>query len=294
MKIVALFLAVLLFPFELWAWESACRVYSDISLEPQVYASRSGPSCGEAPGPRTARNRWIGPDDEHRQLFLRAVERAGLPSSFLSTVDLRVFTDGRSVDSGGDEPIETVAPDRTWLNVRGMVTRSFSIPEFSQLPDFSYALWDWVNGHETCPLTADDVSAANCHSFTSHMGAVNSNHFLPQASFFYRYYHQLAATRATDCRTMGAALGPELARFREYVLECEAEALSLEAIAQHFLQDAWSGGHMWMRWGSPDLTDYPSFAGAPRRSTALFVAAVSGLIHGSRAVMQPHLEHPSG
>ncbi|HSP77052.1 MAG TPA: hypothetical protein VLQ93_00885, partial [Myxococcaceae bacterium] len=157
--------------------------------------------------------------------------------------------------------------------------------ELAQLPDFSYALWDWATGHETCPLPGAGVDATKCHDFATHMGPVNSNHFLPQAGRFYAHYHALALARATECRVMRDALGGAGGRFGDYLRACESEALALEAVGHHYLQDAWSMGHMWQRWGSPELTDFPS-EGEAQRDRAVLVALASGLLHGARGVLQ--------
>src|SRR5207253_2609118 len=85
--------------------------------------------------------------------------------------------------------------------------------EYAQLPDFSYALWDLVAGNDTCPLPGVGADAVACHTFTSHMGPVNSNHFLPQAERFYSYYHQLALTRARACKQLSDAAGARQGEF---------------------------------------------------------------------------------
>src|SRR5262249_41834300 len=72
----------------------------------------------------------------------------------------------------------------------------------------------------------------------------------------------------------------QVATFQSFVDACGQEAFVLEAIGHHFLQDAWSTGHMWERWGSPDLID---FTDLPQ---ALLIAMTSGLIHGARGVLQ--------
>ena len=85
------------------------------------------------------------------------------------------------------------------------------------------------------------------------MGAVNSNHFLPQAYDAYRHYHELAMQHAKTCQEASEAMSPENRAFhRESLRACERMALTYEAFGQHFLQDAWSMGHMWERWGSPN------------------------------------------
>ncbi|MFZ5443653.1 MAG: hypothetical protein ACOZQL_26840 [Myxococcota bacterium] len=68
--------------------------------------------------------------------------------------------------------------------------------------------------------------------------------------------------------------------------ECELEALSLEAVGQHYLQDAWSMGHMWERWGSATLADFPGATVEEQRDRAVLTALVAGLFHGARGVLQ--------
>ena len=41
-------------------------------------------------------------------------------------------------------------------------------------------------------------------------------------------------------------------RFTEYWRQCETEALAIEAYAQHYMQDSFSSGHMWERWGATE------------------------------------------
>lgn len=91
-----------------------------------------------------------------------------------------------------------------------------------------------------------------CHEYFPHIGMLNSNHMVPQARRFYDHYHRLALQRAAQCATVFDDLSAaHRDRFRPYVLACEKQALALEAVGQHFLQDAWSMGHMWERWGGP-------------------------------------------
>ena len=242
-----------------------------------------GAEC--APGPQSAHNRWIGVSDEHREIWLRTLDLArlsALPAAQAEDqFDLDVFTADDPVDVAGT-PMPTYTPV-AFFDASRVQRRTTSAPEFAQLPDFGYALWDWATGLETCPLDAalpQPAAAGPCHDFSTHMGAVNSNHFLPQAQAFFAYYHALAVGRAGACRTMNEKLGAESNRFGPFLDACAQEAFVLEAISHHFLQDAWSSGHMWERWGSPDLidfTDYPH---------ALLVAMTSGMIHGARAVLQ--------
>ena len=258
-----------------------------LAASAHAYDSRcyvdGGAEC--APGPQSARSRWIGVSDEHRELWLRTLDLAGLPALPAAQAedqfDLQVFTTDDPVDVAGT-PMPTLAPV-AFFDATRKTTRTTSAPEFAQLPDFGFALWDWATGLETCPLDPalpTPAAARPCHDFSTHMGAVNSNHFLPQAQAFFTYYHGLALARAAACRTMRDKLGAEASRFGEFLDACAAEAFVLEAIGHHFLQDAWSSGHMWERWGSPDLIDFTD------HPHALLVAMTSGLIHGARGVLQ--------
>lgn len=249
-----------------FAWDSRCY-------------RESGGEC--TPGPESARNRWIGPSDEHRALFVLSRIFGGLPATVAQGFDLPVFTGDTLVAvAGGSLPsLQPVAFIQTAL----VQERAMTAAEFAQLPDHAYALWDWALGNETCPL-ADALpanpGAEDCHAFKTHMGPVNSNHFLPQGAYFYDHYHELALARAATCAAMTTKLGAAASQFTVFPRACLDEALVLEAIGQHFLQDAWATGHMWERWGSPDLADFPS------RTHALLVAMTSGLIHGARAVLE--------
>lgn len=246
------------------------------------------------PGPETAQNRWKGPSDEHRQLWDKTVSLAGLPALDASSppvagseFTLRIFAGDALVSSGTGTPLPSQTPV-TFADAGRVQFRTMSVGEFAQLPDFGFSLWDWASGLETCPLdpALPQPSAVDaCHDFSTHMGAVNSNHFLPQAQAFFAYYHQLALGRAAACKTLKDRLvagggNANLSRFSLFVIACEQEAFVLEAIGHHYLQDAWSTGHMWERWGSPDLID---FTDLPH---ALLVAMSSGLIHGARGVLQ--------
>jgi hypothetical protein len=66
------------------------------------------------------------------------------------------------------------------------------------------------------------------------------------------------------------------------------EALTYESIGQHYLQDQWSMGHMWNRWGGPEVDDwdltgaYSALNALPHAKLAYgtIVGGVVGLIHG--------------
>lgn len=264
------------------AWESACTKYANPSLEPSALKTTSGAACPAA-GPGAARERWVGAIDEHRQLWEATRERAGLPQATSATKTLTVFTGNGTVKIGStDAPTLVPAPFEAATRMR---FRSFTPGELSQLPDFSYALWDWASGNETCALEGA-TSIAECHDFASHMGPVNSNHFVPQSQLFYAHYHSLAMARAAECAALKSKLSGTGARFSRYLEECELEALTLEAVGQHFLQDAWSMGHMWQRWGSSNLADFPGATTEEKRDRAVMIALVSGMFHGARSVLQ--------
>lgn len=159
-----------------------------------------------------------------------------------------------------------------------MAVRTYTPAELAQLPDAAWTLEDLISGMENCPLT-DALGAADCHSFEKHMGAYNSSHFVPQSQTFYRHYHRLALARAAECRSQREQLGDEADdRLRRFQAACEGEAWALEAVAQHYLQDAWSMGHTWERWGAPVPGDLSTFANVH------LVGLVVGLIHGAKAI----------
>ena len=274
-------LALLLVAAPAGAWESTCYTYGNADLEPWQYTSMARSYCYPPAGPRTARERWIGGLDAHRALWERTRELAGLPATVSTNMRLRVFTSSATVEVDGQQ-LPTLVP-AAFQDATRAQSRTVSVGELAQLPDFSFALWDWGTGHESCPL-GDATPALSCHDFGSHMGSVNSNHFLPQAHEFFAYYHGLALARAGNCKAMRDRLSAAGGRFDSYAQACELEALALEAVGQHFLHDAWSAGHMWQRWGSPNLSDFP--AGDEQRDRAVLVALTSGLIHGARGVLQ--------
>jgi hypothetical protein len=275
-------LALVLVATEALGYESVCFQYPDDSKPVAQLATSAAVSCTPAAGPNTVRHRWVGPLDEHRELFERARAAAGLPTSVSDTFSLDVFTsDAVLLVGAANEPTLIPVP---FAQAKRKRARPVSIGELSQLPDFSYGLWDWVTGNETCPLPGYGDSTL-CHDFATHMGPVNSNHFLPQAKGFYLQYHQQALDRADACKAMANTLGAQSIRFTAYLQQCELEALALEAVGQHYLQDAWSTGHMWARWGSPEISDFPGTGDEPR-DRAVLISLIAGLIHGSRGVLQ--------
>lgn len=184
-------------------------------------------------------------------------------------------------------PLKTRAVQRQRINISGL----------AGLPDHSFGLWDFATGNESCPPAITGTTATNyasavkCHSLDKHLGAFNSTHFGTQAADTYRAYHQQALTAADECVALREAWwsGEEqslrlLEGSREYtnkyLAECQAYALALEAVGQHFLQDVLAVGHMWPRWGSPELSDFPE----PKLEVAKAVAVIAGSLHGSEAL----------
>lgn len=283
-----------LLPATSTAYESGCR---DADGEP----------CDDEDGYAAPRGRWLGEHAEHQVLFQYAADASGLPSALFSSLSPVRYTGDALIASDGppETDVHSWSPQR---HAADAVRQPGTSPaEMSQLPDFSWALWDWVSGNETCAPFAD-TDADECHQFKTHMGALNSSHFPPQTEAFYAWYHDLAVARAAECRAMLADLlggddppdrceapvtvesnGP-VERHAHHVLACEAEAMLLEGVAQHYLQDTWSMGHMWQRWGGPELDDWliePDWTNP--RAVAAVVGALSGTMHGAKSLLDPLL-----
>ncbi len=170
-----------------------------------------------------------------------------------------------------------------------------SPPHFAGLPDYSWALHDWINKGAFCPVQpspmdaaylaiADEVDYDLCHHFKGVMGALNSNHFGVQAKVTYEHLHRIALDRAYQASWLRERLSSDPVATGEWhsaVLETELEALVFESVAQHFLQDRWCICHMWNRWNAADYDDLPV------QNLALngLVAGVSGLIHGAESIV---------
>lgn len=166
--------------------------------------------------------------------------------------------------------------------------RALPLPgQFSGLPDYSYSIYDWANKNVLCPVIPEGVGQyERCHQFLGWMGALNANHFGSQARATYEHYHQVAlalAARAKDLRENLSEVEGGLENHRDYVLEREYEALAFEGLAQHFLQDRYSLGHMWERWSTSDYDDLLTNE-TNRIEDSAFVAVVAGLLHGHQGV----------
>ena len=199
--------------------------------------------------------------------------------------------------------------------------RSISLLELAELPDFANSLADWAAGNELCPLSGQDGAFAAsmpaveaCHRFEMAMGALNVTHFAPLNREIWSYYHGLAKFRMNECNKLTALQGPfydswigassnykSLSGAATEAHECEREAMAYEMFGQHFMQDAWSTGHMWNRFGYPQLGQFPadfkvsddeippqfdpSQSAARRAAIALMTGVISGQIHGSKPVI---------
>jgi hypothetical protein len=157
------------------------------------------------------------------------------------------------------------------------------IAHFSGIPDFSYSLYDWINKNTLCPALPPEAPNLDlCHGyFPGWLSAFNPSHFGSQATKNYLRLHGLAlwlAKRANDMRGRLDEAG--LQEYGDYVREAERMALIYEAVAQHFLQDRWSVGHMWGRYGAANYKQM-GYKDLPNN---VVVGAISGLIHGSESV----------
>jgi hypothetical protein len=253
------------------AWDSVCK-------------DQAGDVCDY--GLEPARERWNHPQEsEHYDLMLFAMSLSGVPMELNDPITFKTWTDGLPVDTVLNADVESVSPVQ--LGAAGFASREMEPAEFAQLPDYSYGLYDWVAGNEMC-LAFDGTDATTdadtCHNFTTHTGALNSSHFLPQARGFWGHYHQLALNRAAEC----AAMWPHLSGtpFEDNALACEKEAMAFEAVAQHYLQDAWSSGHMWERWGAPEYEPAKFPNGL---NSAQVIAMFSGIVHGAKTILEDKL-----
>jgi hypothetical protein len=264
MRAIILTVAVVFLAPRLLAYDSRCR--------------EADPDCE---GQEAARVPWV--FVEHAQLWLQARAEGGLPASVDAPFTVRTPTIGgefRGLVSLEAAPLDLATEQ---------VERTVAIAAFAQLPDLAYTMWDWTSGNEGCP-PADTDGFLECHKFKAHMGWLNSTHFLPQAEIYFGHLHGLAVGRARECAAMGQRLGVAGREAPDILQACDREALLLEAQAHHYLQDAWSMGHMWQRWGSPELTDF-SRALARENSRLGSVKALgdavgraSGILHGAKAI----------
>ena len=137
-----------------------------------------------APGPESARGSWH-QSLEHQLMWQYTSDIAGIPSELLESYEVTAYTNGGSVNVDGS--MEPSLMPAEFSSATQAHNRSIYIADFSQLADLSYSLWDWASGNETCPL-GNGIATEACHDLKIHNGAVNSNHFVPQAFETYKHY----------------------------------------------------------------------------------------------------------
>jgi hypothetical protein len=282
--------AALLAPTPARAWESSCvkngnGVYAAKDAANYLCAgSDDATACASAHEQATGVR--VG---EHALLAARALTAAGLAPLTAARLPAYATTSARFGAAASATPGVPSALGRSAAVVRNLTT----LPEFAEAADASYGLADYLTGNEHCfargAVSSDRAKdaaargtaegASTCHDFSSRMGSVNSTHFGAQARASYMHYHGLALEVARRCSATLARI-PAADPFRTKVaVGCEAEAMTLEMTGQHFLQDAWSSGHMWQRWGTPIFE-----ATAEGRVRQQVVAMLSGLVHGWRSL----------
>jgi hypothetical protein len=304
------------------AFESQCRWQPEYlgAYEQSICCMPRGAGCPSynsdgaecRPGWEFARGAQVG---EHSMITAAAIQTAGFFLTF-GTSDgiLEYYTAGGFAPGSLPSPrVMSVAPAgpggmlmsiaRIDRNVppsmpsQPLLGRALSLPDFAQSVDGSHSLSDFLLGNEHClppnaiPIDklSDAQALAACHTFSSHMGAVNSTHFAPQNRAMYELYHGLAIDIADKCRRMKEALLAHhlyTAVVEPRVRACETEALAFQSTASHYLEDAWSTGHMWQRWGTPSFVPLDR---ADQRLASQMVAITSGIIHGWRSVVRGYV-----
>jgi len=171
---------------------------------------------------------------------------------------------------------------------------------WSGLPDFAYTVYDWINKLTICPPLPKSAPAeleTLCWNYSAMLGgSMNSTHMGDLAMKVYRRHHAIAVNEAKRARELyalfevgglGLALPNGVEWHKSYVEEGETLALVYELAGQHFLQDRWSSGHMFSRWGSGDYGEWKakSFYGEePNLWSMMIQGLVTGIIHGTGAL----------
>lgn len=277
-------LALCLAPATALAWEAKC-------YQPDGEGCTEGQS-----GPVAGRSSWNG---EHGILAQTVFARYGFPEALQQSRSLVTYTEGGQIQSAGSA--DPAVPDCLSLipadapDVKKRLARQMQIAQFAELPDMAFSMGDYLTGEETCPIEGSDANPIKCHVYAVDFGSlslgtiapINSTHFSPQAGALHAHYHAAALIQAGLCREMEDALGDraEDPLMLPYLEECDWLALSIEAVGQHYLQDVWSSGHMWPRWGGPYLNDVGG------QVQGGIVGAISGLIHGAKSLL-PFADDP--
>ena len=222
-------------------------------------------------------------------------EHVQLSSQALTAVDSFDF-----IGSPSGAPLEICGKVKDFnsatLNWNTLREREFCPANFTELPDFFHSMEDYINQANACPPLADwDVE--ECHTFEHFMGALNSSHFPPQTRSYYEQYHRIAVAITEHSNELHDKLflaGAE-STYRDYWEECKMEALTYESIGQHYLQDQWAMGHMWARWGGPDVDDFLLTGSLSvlnelplaKITYGTIIGGVSGMIHGWKSTLEP-------
>lgn len=209
--------------------------------------------------------------------YMSLIVAGGLPTPYGGTIvaPAEMSIDKRKLADGFNWFIRDVDPKQLEANPFG----TFHPCEYAELADYSIDLADYAEGLPStrCPPGED------CRSNLS-IGMRNSNHFGDQAAEAYSKYHDRALNLARLARTVAGVnpspnhAGYDTARF--VLLKAIAlyrMAMAYELYGQHYLQDLWAAGHMWNRWGSIKLSDFPT----PNAHKAILVAVGSGIVHGT-------------
>jgi len=291
---LGLLLAVLLAAPAARAWEGLCRSEESIGgrdalgvllgspvFDHSVCAMHEEPRCDG--GIDAARGVQLG---EHTDLTVRAMRAAGLPDDLFDPVTLRYWASDVPLFGGDTMPWAPASAG----GMRRVVERALFLAELGEGPDVSHSLSDYLLGNEHCFVsnvrTSSLAEMNACHEFTAHMGPINSTHWPLLARPVYDKLHAHALRVADRCKAMDDAVDARTGThplgfdMRTRVDACEVEALAMEAFASHYLEDVWSSGHMWDRWGPP----VPP-ASDEDKLRAFLATAMVGLIHGSRGVL---------
>src|SRR5262249_4507866 len=138
------------------------------------------------------------PAAEHSVLLHQSIAFSGLPLSFLDPFDVTIYTNSLIVPADDGTPYPSYNPVYAG-DVARTQTRTIYIQGMAMLPDMAYTIADWASGAENClPNVANDPY--DCHNYKTHIGWLNSNHFLPQSRKWYEHLHSIALDRAAACK----------------------------------------------------------------------------------------------
>jgi hypothetical protein len=226
-----------------------------------------------------AQTPWVALQNaEHRQLLDLTILYAGLPTELRQQFSVEVFALDDELTDDDDRAFPSVRP--VLIDSERRRSRQISIPAMANLPDFSYTFWDLAAGNELCPPDPSESDMVECHNYETHIGWLNSNHMLPQSRKWYEHMHAIALRLADSCKDDATAVPLALRdRYERYLKACEKQALLIEGVGHHYLQDSWSVGHLWERWGGTEEQDFGG-----NQALGFAVAAFTGLIHGGKAV----------